>query len=385
MTLKIVSIPVNGRWHYAAPDLGPLPRLNPVRFATEFIFGAGTDQLDQRISLAVSLSFNHAKPNVRAAQVTLACAPHVIRQYLLDPTMLTMPQQNEVDLDVWIGKQKNIGRDPSKLPEALEGGKANYMWLCREDVLRILWQHYRAEGAGHGMPHQEIGWSALKRRYYEEQVILETVRTLLRENLLAGEVQSPSIQPLKRRDVQDEVETAERRALENAVSQHIGSQETPNSRGEFEPTSCLISLQVVDQGQVHDGWEALRAILAVATMRVDIEDAHINADVVALLRSVPDGVAVRVLTRKLYEDADPAFRRLAQQRSGKLEVRTTADIHPRRLYVDERAYILEDSIKDLALKTASSIVPVKPNEALTLLEDFERRWVTAGVRIRPKA
>lgn len=154
---------------------------------------------------------------------------------------------------------------------------------------------------------------------------------------------------------------------------------------DLQPTSCLTSLQVVGSGQVYDGWEALREILASATRKVDIEDAHINADVVALLRSAPDGVAVRVLTKKLYEDADPAFRRLAKQKSGTLEVRTTADLHPRRVYVDDRAYILEDSIKDLALKTASSIVPVKTNEARRLLEDFERRWAGAGVRIRPKA
>ena len=155
---------------------------------------------------------------------------------------------------------------------------------------------------------------------------------------------------------------------------------------DFQPTSCLTSLQVIGSGQVHDGWEALRAILAVATRKVDIEDAHIDADVVALLRSVPDWVAVRVLSRKLYEDADPAFRRLAQQRSGKLEVRTTANLHGRRIYVDDRAYILEDSIKELACKTASSIVPVdKPTETRRLMEDFERRWATAGVNIRPKA
>ena len=155
---------------------------------------------------------------------------------------------------------------------------------------------------------------------------------------------------------------------------------------DLQPTSHLTSLQVIGSGQVHDGWEALRAILAVATQKVDIEDAHINADVVGLLRAAPDAVALRVLTRKLYEDADPAFRRLAQQRSGKLEVRTTANLHGRRIYVDERAYILEDSIKELASRTASCLVPVdKPTEARRLTEDFERRWVTAGVRIRPKA
>ena len=155
---------------------------------------------------------------------------------------------------------------------------------------------------------------------------------------------------------------------------------------DLQPTSCLTSLQVIGSGQVYDGWEALRAILAVATRKVDIEDAHINADVVALLGGAPDCVVVRVLTKKLYEDADPAFRRLQQQRSGSLEVRTTASLHPRRVYVDDRAYILEDSIKDLACKTASSIVPVgKPTETRRLMEDFERRWATAGVRIRPKA
>jgi len=166
-------------------------------------------------------------------------------------------------------------------------------------------------------------------------------------------------------------------------------EQEPAEGGEAEdlqPTSCLTSLQVIGSGQVYDGWEALREILASASRRVDLEDAHINADVVALLRSAPDRVAVRVLTKKLYEDADPAFRRLAKQKSGTLEVRTTADLHPRRVYVDDRAYILDDSIKDLASKTASCIVPVdKPIETRRLTEDFERRWATAGVRIRPKA
>jgi hypothetical protein len=154
---------------------------------------------------------------------------------------------------------------------------------------------------------------------------------------------------------------------------------------DLQPTSCLTSLQVIDRGQVYDGWEALRAILRTAGEKVLIEDAYIDADSVALIKSVSEGVCVRILTRRPCNDAEVAFRKLSQQRSGMLEMRTTRDIHGRRIYVDGRVWILEDSIKDLASKTASSIVPVNDPEAQRLVEDFERRWQAAGVRIRPKA
>jgi len=159
-------------------------------------------------------------------------------------------------------------------------------------------------------------------------------------------------------------------------------------KGEAEdlrPTSCLTSLRVIDRGHVYDGWEALRAILRTAGEKVLIEDAYIDADGVALITSVSEGVCVRILTRRPCNDAEVAFRKLSQQRSGMLEMRTTRDIHGRRIYVDGRVWILEDSIKDLASKTASSIVPVNDPETQRLTEDFERRWATAGVRIRPKA
>ena len=329
----------------------------------------------------------------------LTVAPHILGIEIESPGRLQRLSNGWIDVDAWL-TQQGMAEPLSEpdLAEALDGGKPEYNNVCREDVLRILLNLYDGEGPSAEMTAQEACASPLKRRYYSVQTVGQALAALgpqgkvrragrryTQQDLdllsqgkppLTENMRRWRINPRMRDEIKGIVEEVEQAALSaNALVSE-----------DFDPTSCRSTLQVIGSGQVHDGWEALRAILAVATTRVDIEDAHIDADVVALMRSVPDGVAVRVLSRKLFDDADPAFRRLAKQRLGTLEVRTTANLHGRRIYVDERIYILEDPIKDLASKTASSIMPVDmPTETQRLTEDFERRWATAGVRIRPKA
>ena len=135
------------------------------------------------------------------------------------------------------------------------------------------------------------------------------------------------------------------------------------------------------KGRVYDAWSTVESILRSALDHVWLEDAHINGDVVALLASIPEQLPVRVLTKKFYDGADASLRKLGQQRSGWLEVKTTRDIHGRRLFVDDRVWNISESIKDLAGKTASTVIPTdSPDDTAKLRDCFEERWKAAQRR-----
>jgi hypothetical protein len=136
---------------------------------------------------------------------------------------------------------------------------------------------------------------------------------------------------------------------------------------------------VFAKGRVYTAWCEIEAFLKAASDHVWLEDSHINGDVVTLLASVPEELPVRVLTRKLHDQADPALRKLGQQRPGRLEVKTTGQIHSRRIFVDKRVWETGDSIKDLAAKTAATVNEItSPEGVVTLRNDFELRWQAAN-------
>jgi len=136
-----------------------------------------------------------------------------------------------------------------------------------------------------------------------------------------------------------------------------------------------------EKGRVYDVWQAVDSILRSARDHVWLEDPFIDRDVVGLLARLPEQLLVRVLTKKFYDGADASLKRLGEQRPGRLEVKTTGEIHGRRLFVDDRVWETSESIKDLAFKTASTVIPIdSPDDAAKLCNDFESRWKGAQRR-----
>ena len=149
-----------------------------------------------------------------------------------------------------------------------------------------------------------------------------------------------------------------------------GEQAAPIPKAAPEPLQVAFA-----KGRVYDAWRALESSLSEARDHVWLEDAFINADVVALLASIPEQLPVRVLTKRFYDGAEVCLKKLGKQRPGGLEVKTTGEIHGRRLFVDARVWNTSESIKDLAGKTASTVIPIdSPNDAAKLRDDFEGRW-----------
>lgn len=129
------------------------------------------------------------------------------------------------------------------------------------------------------------------------------------------------------------------------------------------------------KGRVYDVWHAVECKFREARDHVWLEDPYINGDVVELLAKIPEQVPVRVLTREFYDLADASLRKLGQQRAGRLEVKATVEIHGRRLFVDERVWSTSESIKDLAGKTASTVILIdSPDDAAILCDNFEGTW-----------
>ena len=300
-----------------------------------------------------------------AVRMTIACAPHVLRTHANSPEQLPRLKDGQVDLGAWLKLGPGADASADNLAEALDGGRAAHLKLCRQDVLRILMANYDESHDAGGMTAEDIIGSAFKRRYYDDAIVSAMVVKLGAEGKIGskteGGVVKVHILPHHADALRTELAAIEARVLHEAQS--------PESQTTFP------------KGRVYDAWRAVESILRAARDHVWMEDAFIDSDVVALLASVPEQLPIRILTKKLYDGADASFRRLGQQRLGRLEVKTTGDIHGRRLFVDDRVWEISESIKDLAIKTASTVKPLEsPHDVSKLRGDFEERWRAGQLR-----
>ena len=136
-------------------------------------------------------------------------------------------------------------------------------------------------------------------------------------------------------------------------------------------------------GKRSQAWQELRRIVGSASRSVWIEDAWLGSDVVALFgEDLPDGVALRVLgpdearSNRSWKGALAFLKRLGDDLAGRLEVRCSADVHDRYLYVDGRVWRSTESFKDMAKKRTTKLEP-RLEDASDLVGDFERRWAEA--------
>jgi len=361
----IIALPTARGWRFGDCVWGP--ETNSMLQCTEFTFHMLNDpagETIERIILAMRWGMfafvpTHHDKATLAFRITAACAPHVLRTHANSPEQIPWLNDGRIDLEAWLKLGPGANASPDSLAEALDGGRTAYLGLCRQDVMRILMADYDASSDAGGMTTEAITVSPLKRRYYDEAVVRAMVAKMEAEGKIGSETVDGLVKvhilPQYADALRAEAAAAEARALQDAQSP------------EFQIT--------FPRGRGYDAWRAIELILKAARDHVWIEDAFIDGEVVALLTSVPEQLPMRVLTRKLYEGADPAFRRLGQQRPGRLEVRTTAEIHGRRLFVDDRVWESSESIKELAAKTASTVKPLdSPDDVSGLRHDFEARW-----------
>jgi hypothetical protein len=169
-------------------------------------------------------------------------APHVLRQHLTDPDSLPRTSSGEIITDKWRESGPGAGASLDELSASLDGGKAGYNRICRQDILHVLLEHYDEAGARDGLTVVQIMASPLKRRFYEEGLVQKIVQTLNAEQLVHGDRAAPVmpyswwVNAEKASDVRHELAAASASAISAAQSLP-----RPAVTGEYDAFLCHAS------------------------------------------------------------------------------------------------------------------------------------------------
>ena len=136
------------------------------------------------------------------------------------------------------------------------------------------------------------------------------------------------------------------------------------------------SNQAFGPGAVYDFYKALRELLASAMRSVFVVDPYLDEQVFeTYLASVPQGVAVRLLTREHSTTLRPAVTKFVAQTRMSIEVRTSKALHDRVVFLDGRScWVLGQSIKDAAKSKPTYLAPLAPDSASLKMTDYEMIW-----------
>jgi hypothetical protein len=104
-----------------------------------------------------------------------------------------------------------------------------------------------------------------------------------------------------------------------------------------------------DSGDEFAFYLDLKGILASATVDIFIVDAYLNRDFFELyVATVKTGVILRIMTDQLRGNLGAVAQKYANNQT--LELRSSPDVHDRHIFIDQRGWIVGQSIKDAAKK-----------------------------------
>jgi hypothetical protein len=123
-------------------------------------------------------------------------------------------------------------------------------------------------------------------------------------------------------------------------------------------------------------FDELRKVIETIQQDVLFVDRYMGADFVArYLPHVPQGIAVRLLTRDLVPQLVSALGAYKQQHTVSVEVRTSPGIHGRFLSVDRaRSFLVDASFKDAAKSAPAALIELS-DTAATSLARYEGLWL----------
>jgi hypothetical protein len=124
----------------------------------------------------------------------------------------------------------------------------------------------------------------------------------------------------------------------------------------------------------------LSSIVKAAQQDIFIVDAYLDRDLFQLyVNRVSNIVKVRILSNKISTDVQIVARLCANGRP--LEMRATAAIHDRHVFIDQRGWVIGQSIKDAARKKPTYLVELEQPALGATKAAYESLWQTATVII----
>ena len=120
-----------------------------------------------------------------------------------------------------------------------------------------------------------------------------------------------------------------------------------------------------------DAYLQIEKILKVATKEVILIDPYVDETLFPLyFYDLPPNVSLKILTNRMFDKFRIVARKFKLQKSD-FEVRKTTGIHDRYLVIDQRAWIIGQSIKDAGRKPLSII---EIGDTSAVLRMFNRLW-----------
>ena len=225
----------------------------------------------------------------------------------------------------------------------------------------------------------------LKNRNYEEADAEETEWVHLTQNIIEAAFGKPSTNLTKFY------------AASHAGSHYIGGMSPQLHQSNFESRikefeallrALIRALQLqlpeeeikgaYDPGDEYAFYRDLSSIVAGATKDIFIVDAYVDEKVFNLyVDKVPANATVRVLSNKIGANVETVAKMYAKSRP--LELRSSADAHDRMIFIDQRGWVIGQSIKDAARKKPTYLVELNGLAVGALRDAHNRIWVAATV------
>ena len=133
-------------------------------------------------------------------------------------------------------------------------------------------------------------------------------------------------------------------------------------------------------GDEYDFYRDLSSLVEAVTNEILIVDAYLAEDVFNLYVSkVPDSATIRILSEKLGPNVEVVAGKYAKSRQ--LKLRSSNRIHDRMLFLDQRGWVIGQSIKDAAKKsrpTSSNSMNPRSRHPGMLMRRFGMRRMSSS-------
>ncbi|HSB16350.1 MAG TPA: hypothetical protein VLE22_18010 [Bryobacteraceae bacterium] len=137
---------------------------------------------------------------------------------------------------------------------------------------------------------------------------------------------------------------------------------------------------VYEPGDEYSFYRDLSSLIQATTQDILIVDAYLDEQLFNLYVSkVPDRATVRILSGKIGPNVETVARMYANNRP--LEMRSTANVHDRAIFLDQRGWVIGQSIKDAARKKPTYLIELTEPSLTAARDAHNRIWAAAAVVI----
>jgi hypothetical protein len=139
------------------------------------------------------------------------------------------------------------------------------------------------------------------------------------------------------------------------------------------------ALGVYEAEDPFEFYRDLKGILRNTTREIFVVDAYIDASLFELyLGDVPEAVQLRVLSNNLQSSVLRVAKLFAQSHPN-FEMRATPSLHDRVLFIDDRCWVVGQSLKDAAMKKPTYMVEIS---AEGMKPSYEALWAAATLSVK---